>query len=50
MQSIPDMDGVVSDELRYRIERVLAFPVSRGDGEGQAGESSSTNGHVGDTR
>ncbi|XP_071546570.1 uncharacterized protein [Panulirus ornatus] len=31
--SIPDMEGVVSDELRHRIERVLSFPIGRHQGD-----------------
>ncbi|KAK3855593.1 hypothetical protein Pcinc_038021 [Petrolisthes cinctipes] len=35
-QSVPDMEGVVSEELRQRVERVLCFPVGGAEeGEGQ---------------
>lgn len=42
LQSVPDMEGVVSDELRQRVERVLCFPVG---GAGEGGESSPPGSH-----
>ncbi|KAK4313140.1 hypothetical protein Pmani_015482 [Petrolisthes manimaculis] len=37
-QSVPDMEGVVSEDLRQRVERVLCFPVGGGE-EGEGEES-----------
>ncbi|XP_050692041.1 uncharacterized protein LOC126983355 isoform X5 [Eriocheir sinensis] len=48
--SIPDMEDVVSDELRQRIERVLTFPIGRSEGEELANDSCSTNGPAAHTR
>ncbi|XP_045118920.1 cilia- and flagella-associated protein 251-like isoform X1 [Portunus trituberculatus] len=48
--SIPDMEGVVGEELRLRIERVLAFPMGRGEAEEHVPDVTSTNGHPGDAR
>ncbi|XP_045599360.2 protein FAM133 isoform X3 [Procambarus clarkii] len=41
---MPDMEGVVSEELRHRIERVLAFPTGRTAGEESTTETTPTNG------
>ncbi|XP_063840602.1 ABC transporter F family member 4-like isoform X2 [Scylla paramamosain] len=48
--SIPDMEGVVGEDLRLRIERVLAFPMGRGEAEEHVPDTTSINGHPGDAR
>ncbi|KAG7176353.1 ABC transporter F family member 4-like [Homarus americanus] len=42
--SVPDMEGVVSEELRHRIERVLSFPIGGDQGEESTTETTPTNG------
>ncbi|XP_069947837.1 serine-rich adhesin for platelets-like [Cherax quadricarinatus] len=43
--SVPEMEGVVSEELRQRIQRVLTFPMGRTQGEESTTDTTPTTAH-----